>query len=143
MFRRTALTVGLVAACFWGLVLVTKADSAPRGQGPAAEAYQPVAPLRSLMRAQATHLHRASCLARDDQAEDRFNALLQEAHILAELANVNLSNARSDTHQAWANQAGDHPLALARGVRQRDTTSATARSGALRSTCRRCHETHR
>ena len=142
MFRRTALTVGLVSACLWGLLLVTGANSAPSGGVPA-EGYQPVAPLSSLMRAQAAHLDRVGHLIHDDRAEDRFTTLRQEADILAELSNINAHRAPTEGYRTWAARARDQSLALARTARQGDAGLVKARTGRLRATCQGCHDAHR
>lgn len=72
MFRRTALTVGLVAACLWCLLLVARADSAVNAKAGGREPYRAVAPVQTLMRVQDHHLGRIAELLAADEVEDRF-----------------------------------------------------------------------
>ena len=141
MFRRAALTVGLVWACLWGLLLVAGANSAPTDGG-TDRCYQPVAPADSLMRAQARHLERIGELI-DQEAHDRFRALQDDALILAELANVNAGRATNDSCRTWSTRARDQALALARAASRQDLVEVQARAGRLESTCQSCHDLHR
>ncbi len=139
MFRKTALTVGLVAGCLWCLFLVARADSA-QGRAPGGDPYKVVASVPSLMYAQAHHFGEFTDLIREADAEDRFLRMRLEALVLAELCNINAFRAEEDDYRAWAVEARDISLQAAEAATKRDVDAVKGFARAIKTKCRACHD---
>ncbi|MCP4249533.1 MAG: hypothetical protein GY778_21025 [bacterium] len=142
MIRKTALTVGLVAGCLWCLFSVAGADSA-EGQPHAPDPYKPVAPVSSLMYAQAHHFGEFTDLIREADAEDRFMRMRMEALVLAELCNVNAFRAQEDDYRTWAAEARDVSLQAAEAASKRNADAAKGFARDLKTKCRACHDKYK
>jgi len=135
------MTVGLISVCVWGLVLVADAASAQDKQL-ATVPYKVVAPVNTLMIAQAQHLGQMKDLITDESAEERFVKLRVQSFILAELCNLNAFRATKDDYRGWAVEARDKSLDLARAAQKNDDSNFKTLFKEIRTTCKNCHDAY-
>ena len=143
MNRRTAMTVGLVAACICGGLLVARAKSAEDAPPAPLPPYKAVAPVEALMHAQDLHFGRIFELIADPKAEHRFKRISDEAFVLAELCNVNAYRATESDYRGWALEARGASLAVAQAASKKDEESIKTTARAVQSTCRSCHDKYK
>ncbi len=141
MLTKTFMTIGLISVCIWGLVLVADAAS-PQDKQLATGPYKVVAPVNTLMIAQAQHLGQIKDLITDESAEERFETLGAQAFILAELCNLNAFRATKDDYRGWAAEARDKSLALAQAAEKNDDSNFKTLFKEIRTTCKNCHDAY-
>jgi cytochrome c556 len=134
----------MFALCVWGLVLVTRAESA--AQDDAKEAFKPVASLDSLMRGQEQQFEALKTLLGDTNARGRTAGLVRAAELLAELANVNHQHAekRADYNE-WTIKMRTLALDIAGEAKKRqnaDDTKMKTLLGEIEATCNACHNVY-
>lgn len=152
MLKKTVLTIVLLTACLWCLVLVASAGSGPPetaqpGGAPsspptpsAAGSYALVAPVEALMHLQDYCFGRVRDLVVDEQAEDRFEEMEAQAFGLAELCNLNAYRAEHDDYRNWAMTARDASLKIAAAAKQKDVEQVKSLSRDIQKTCKACHD---
>lgn len=139
MAQRTALTLVLLGACIWCMVLVARADSAQQGAAAAGD-YKPVASVHALMVGQDEQFGKIRELIVDESAEDRFEHLQVAAEILAELCNINAHRAEHDDYREWAAGARSASLELAKAAKSKDAEQFKPLSKQIQIHCRDCHD---
>lgn len=141
MIRNVVLTVCLLSACAWCLVLVARADSAQD----APKAFKPVAPLESLMEGQEAQFEQIGELMADKEVRFRTNKIRLAAELLAEFANVNVHhNAKAD-YQGWAGTVRDLSMALATEAkkgRSADEDKMKELVKQIETNCNACHDVY-
>ncbi len=143
MFRKTALTVCLMASCIWCLALATAADSAQLAAGTGA--FKPVASVGSLMHGQGVFFKAIRDELTKPADEDRNHEIEEAAEVLAELANVNRFNKDKDDYRAWATELRDTALAMAKEAEKKaaaDDDKLQALFATVKSKCQACHDVY-
>jgi hypothetical protein len=140
MYRRVALSLGVIGACAWCLVLVNQADSAEQPSSQAPQQYEIVAPVASMMYAQAYHFDQIKELAINEGAENRFPNLRHEAMILAELCNINGYRATEEDYRGWARSAKENCLKVAEAAAKQDVSNIREFIKNIQNACRDCHD---
>ena len=144
MLQRTGIAVCTFALFTWGLVLVTRAESAT--QAGEKETFKPVASIDSLMRGQEQQFDALKTLMGNTGARGRAAGLVRAAELLAELANVNHqhSEKRADYNQ-WTIKMRTLALDIAAEAKKRkkaDDAKMNTLLGEIENTCNACHDVY-
>jgi len=144
MFRRIALTVGLLGGCVWSLALVARGqDKAPAA---GAVPFKPVASVESIMNGQGIHFDELKDLLDNANARGRSGKLITHAELLAELANVNYYNSEKEDYHGWAMELRGQSLDLAKEAQKGKTADETRMKELytqIEATCKKCHDVYR
>jgi len=143
MFRKTALTICLMASCIWCLALATSADSA-QSVGETG-AFKPVAPVGSLMHGQGVFFKAIRAELEEPANEERNHEIQEAAEVLAELANVNRLNKDKADYRTWATELRDTALAMATEAGKKaaaDETELQSIFTTMKAKCQACHDVY-
>ena len=143
MFRRTALTVCLMASCIWCLALASAANSTQ--SDPGAGVFKPVAPVGSLMHGQGVFFKAIRKELDEPTGEERNHEIQEAAEVLAELANVNRLNKDKADYRIWATELRDTALAMANEAKKKaaaDDSKLQAIFATMKSKCQACHDVY-
>ena len=141
MIRNVALTVCLLSACVWCLMLVARADSAQD----APKTFKPVAPIESLMEGQEVQFEQIGELIADKEVRFRTNKIRLAGELLAEFANVNIYHVAKEDYQGWATKVRDLSMALAEEAKKRrsaDEDKMKELVKQIETNCNACHDVY-
>jgi len=80
---------------------------------------------------------------RDGIRDQKWPQAVTAAHVLAELANVNVHHAKDDTYARYAGEMAKKSAALATTLMKHDSEQAQAALSAVSNTCKTCHDAYR
>lgn len=143
MVRRSmAFLVVLVGASLCSVCLVVWAGG-PDDE-PAVLKFKPVAPIPSLMQAQAEHFTAIMdyIATTDEKDPKRFEKMAHQAYILAELGNVNQFNKSYANWRGWAKAIRDEAKILAEAAQKENQAAVRAAAKLINNTCKSCHDVY-